>query len=170
MEAYEQPPPVEALDEYRAFVQKVETSPAPEPAGPLAGMTLAIKDNIAIAGMRTRAACPALPDTPAAADAPVVAALRLAGGTIVGHTNMHELALGITSDNPWSGRVDNPIRPGHLAGGSSGGTAAAIAGGLADAGLGSDTGGSSRIPAAFCGIAGLRPTTGRYSGDGILQL
>jgi mandelamide amidase len=133
-------------------------------------MTLAIKDNIAVAGLSTRAACPAVPDAPSSADAPVVTRLRQAGGVILGHTNMHELALGITSDNPWSGRVDNPARPGHIAGGSSGGTAAAIAGGLADAGLGSDTGGSSRIPAAFCSIAGLRPTTGRYPGESVLQL
>jgi mandelamide amidase len=158
------------LDEYRAFLSLVENPFEGAVSGPLAGMTLAIKDNIAVAGMPTRAASPAVPAVTAASDAPVVARLREAGGVILGHTNMHELAFGITSDNPWSGRVDNPAMPGHLAGGSSGGTAAAIAGGLSDAGLGSDTGGSSRIPAAFCGIVGLRPTTGRYPGDGILQL
>jgi indoleacetamide hydrolase len=163
-------PTLEALDEFRAFVSLAERTAGSPPPGPLSGMTLAVKDNIAVAGLATRAACPAVPDVPAKADAPVVSRLRDAGGVILGHTNMHELAFGITSDNRWSGRVDNPARPGHLAGGSSSGTAAAIAGGLADAGLGSDTGGSSRIPAAFCGIAGLRPTTGRYSGEGILQL
>lgn len=162
-------PALEQLDDFRAFVSLADTSEDVR-AGPLAGMTLAIKDNVAVAGLSTRAACPAVPDVSAPVDAPVVKLLRDAGGRIVGHTNMHELALGITSDNPWSGRVDNPALPGHLAGGSSGGTAAAIAGGLTDAGLGSDTGGSSRIPAAFCGISGLRPTTGRYPGEGVLQL
>lgn len=165
-----QSPALEPLDDFRAFVSLIENPGEGALAGPLEGMTLAIKDNIAVAGLSARAACPAVPDVPASADAPVVTLLRRAGGVILGHTNMHELALGITSDNPWSGRVDNPARPGHLAGGSSGGTAAAIAGGLADAGLGSDTGGSSRIPAAFCGITGLRPTSGRYPGEGILQL
>ncbi len=163
-------PKLEPLDDFRAFVSFVGKPAENIPAGPLDGMALAVKDNIAVAGLSTRAACPAVPDVPAPADAPVVTLLRQAGGVILGHTNMHELALGITSDNPWSGRVDNPARPGHLAGGSSGGTAAAIAGGLADAGLGSDTGGSSRIPAAFCGIAGLRPSTGRYPGEDVLQL
>jgi Asp-tRNA(Asn)/Glu-tRNA(Gln) amidotransferase A subunit family amidase len=159
-----------ALDQYRAFVFRPERPLDPTGSGLLDGTTLAVKNNIDVAGMPTRAASPALPELPAEKDAPVVAALRAAGGLVAGHTNMHELAFGITSDNPWAGRVDNPVLPGHLAGGSSSGTAAAIAGGLADAGLGSDTGGSSRIPAAWCGIAGLRPTSGRYPGAGILQL
>lgn len=158
------------LDPYRAFVLRLEAPLPPTGGGSLEGTTLAVKDNIAVGGLPCRAACPALPDAPAPEDAPVVAALRAAGAAVAGLANMHELALGVTSDNPWSGRVENPRLPEHLAGGSSGGTAAAIAAGLVDAGLGTDTGGSVRIPAAWCGIAGLRPTTGRYPGAGIVQL
>jgi mandelamide amidase len=147
------------------------SAPPPEAvAGPCAGLTLAIKDSIDVAGMPTRAASPALPDTPAERDAPVVAALRAAGAQVLGKANMHELAFGITSENPWAGDVRNPVLPGHIAGGSSGGTASAIAAGLAEAGLATDTGGSARIPAAMCGIAGFRPSTGRYSSEGLLRL
>jgi Asp-tRNA(Asn)/Glu-tRNA(Gln) amidotransferase A subunit family amidase len=84
--------------------------------------------------------------------------------------NMHELAFGTTSANARFGSVGNPHDPARMTGGSSGGTAAAIGAGIFDIGLGTDTGGSGRIPAAFCGCAGLRPTTGRYPGDGILKL
>lgn len=150
------------LDTYNAL-----TARAADARGDLA---VVVKDNIAVAGFPTRAASPALPDAPATADAPVVAALREAGATVVGTANMHELALGVTSDNAFTGRVDNPVAPGHVAGGSSGGTAAAIAAGLAQAGLGTDTGGSVRVPAAFCGIAGLRPTPGRYPSRNVVPL
>jgi indoleacetamide hydrolase len=154
-------------DPFNAFVHAAPD----EPRNTLSlGLSIAVKDNVDVLGLPTRGASPALPDEPAAADAPVVAAVRAAGMRIAGKANMHELAFGITSDNPWAGRVDNPALPGHLAGGSSGGNAAAIAGGLVDAGIGSDTGGSTRIPAAFCGIAGFRPSTGRYSADGVLLL
>lgn len=145
-------------------------SPQPATDGPLAGLRVAVKDNVDVAGMPTRAASPALPHVPAAADAPAVAVLRAAGCRIVGKANMHELAFGITSENPWSGDVRNPRLPGHVAGGSSGGSAAAVVAGLADVGLASDTGGSARIPAAMCGVAGFRPSTGRYPGDGMLRL
>ncbi len=134
------------------------------------GWTIVVKDSIDVAGMPTRWASPALPDAPAAADTPVVAALRRAGASILGKANMHELAFGVTSENPWAGDVGNPACPGRIAGGSSGGTAAAIAAGIVDAGLASDTGGSARIPAAICGVAGFRPSTGRYAADGVLRL
>jgi mandelamide amidase len=103
-------------------------------------------------------------------DAGVVARLRAAGAFVAGKANMHELAFGITSNNGAFGRVDNPAAPGFLAGGSSGGTAAAIAAGLVDAGLGTDTGGSVRIPASLTGTAGFRPTMGRYPADGMTMI
>jgi indoleacetamide hydrolase len=153
-----------------AFNALVQTAPDFPSDNLSPGLGVAVKDNVDVRGMPTRGASPALPETPATDDAPVVAALRAAGMRVVGKTNMHELAFGVTSENPWSGTVENPALPGHIAGGSSGGTAAAIAGGLVDAGLGTDTGGSSRIPAAFCGVVGFRPTTGRYSSRGVLCL
>ena len=103
-------------------------------------------------------------------DATVVSRLKQAGAIINGKANMHELAYGITSINPAFGHVTNAHDPAYFAGGSSGGTAVAIALDLADAGIGTDTGGSSRIPAALNGIVGFRPTTGRYPNDGILLL
>ncbi len=137
---------------------------------PLLGLPLVIKDNIDIAGMVTTAGTPALAARLATRSAPVAAALLRAGGLLLGKTNMHELAFGITSNNAAFGAVRNPYAPELIAGGSSGGTAAALAARLAPAGLGTDTGGSVRIPAALCGIAGLRPTTGRYSGQGIVPI
>ena len=100
-------------------------------------------------------------------DASVVSRLKAAGGLIVGKTNLHELAYGITSNNFAFGPVRNAVDPSLFAGGSSGGTAVAVKLGLARAGLGTDTGGSSRIPAALNGIVGFRPTTGRYPADGM---
>ena len=93
-----------------------------------------------------------------------------AGALLAGKTNMHELAFGITSNNAAFGAVRNPYDPKRIAGGSSGGTAAAIAAGVVEAGLGTDTGGSVRIPAALCGIVGFRPTMGRYEAAGVAPL
>lgn len=136
----------------------------------LYGISLAIKDNIHVAGMPSTAGTPALDAFVPRQSASVVDKLLNAGAFVAGKANMHELAFGITSDNTHYGRVDNPAAPGHLAGGSSGGTAAAIAAGLVDAGLGTDTGGSVRIPAALTGTAGFRPSMGRYPDDGICKL
>jgi mandelamide amidase len=105
-----------------------------------------------------------------AVDAPVVAKLLPAGAVVLGKTNMHELAYGITSNNRAFGAVPNPYNPALIPGGSSGGSGAAIAARMCPAGLGTDTGGSVRIPAALCGIVGLRPTVGRYSRKGIVPL
>jgi Asp-tRNA(Asn)/Glu-tRNA(Gln) amidotransferase A subunit family amidase len=96
--------------------------------------------------------------------------LEAAGYAVVGKTNLHEFAYGISSQNPHFGTVPNPAAPGRLAGGSSGGSAAALAAGLADAALGSDSGGSIRIPAAWCGVVGLKPTYGLVPTDGCFPL
>jgi aspartyl-tRNA(Asn)/glutamyl-tRNA(Gln) amidotransferase subunit A len=103
-------------------------------------------------------------------DAFVVERLRRAGAVIVGKTNMHEWALGVTNDNPHYGACRNPWAPDHITGGSSGGSAAALAAGMCDGALGSDTGGSIRIPAALCGVVGLKPTYGRVSLRGVVPL
>lgn len=135
----------------------------------LAGLRFAVKDNIDAAGFPTTAGTPGLAHVPAG-DAPVVARLKAAGAHLVGKTNMHELSLGITSNNAHTGPVRNPADPHRVAGGSSGGSAAAVAAGEVDFALGTDTGGSARIPAAFCGVYGFRPSTGRYSSGGVLGL
>lgn len=139
-------------------------------APPLAGCRIAVKDNIEVAGMPCTLATPTLRNYIPVRDATAVARLRGAGARIVGKANMHELAYGITSNNPTFGPVRNVHDLSCFAGGSSGGTAAAIAAGLVHAGLGTDTGGSSRIPAALCGIVGFRPTVGRYPMDGVALL
>lgn len=127
--------------------------------GPLTGHTVAVKANIDIAGMATTAGLAHCRGHVATADAPLVAALRAAGATILGHANMDEAALGASTENPHWGTTENPRRRGHGAGGSSGGSAAAVAGGLATLALGTDTLGSVRIPASHTGIFGLRSAT-----------
>src|SRR3989304_4154940 len=110
----------------------------------------------------------ALNGSPSSIDADVVARLRAAGAVILGAANLHELAYGVTSENPHFGAVKNPRRPEHMAGGSSGGSAAAVAARLALGAVGTDTGGSIRIPAAACGVVGLKPTYGRVTRRGVL--
>ncbi|MBG6085157.1 amidase family protein [Zhihengliuella flava] len=131
---------------------------------------LAVKANIAVAGFHHSAGCRALETAPATADADVVALLRPAGAVVVGTTNMHELAFGITSDNATYGPVRNPSDPTRSAGGSSGGSAAAVARGDVDVALGTDTGGSMTIPASLCGVVGFRPSTGRWPSGGLVGL
>jgi aspartyl-tRNA(Asn)/glutamyl-tRNA(Gln) amidotransferase subunit A len=141
-----------------------------EAAGRLRGVPLAIKDNFDEAGLPSAAGCRAYRDRVPAEDAAAVARLRRAGGVIVGRTNMDELADGTTSENPHHGPVHNPWRHGYHAGGSSGGSAAAVAAGLVAGALGTDTGGSVRIPAALCGVVGFKPSRDLVSTRGVLPL
>lgn len=128
------------------------------------GKRVAIKDSIDIAGHPTRSGSRAFADAkPAVRNADVVDAILEAGWQIVGKTNLHELAFGVTGINDWTGTPINPQAPDRVPGGSSSGSAAAVAAGLADIAIGTDTGGSVRVPAACCGIAGLKPTYGRVS-------
>lgn len=138
--------------------------------GALHGLPIVVKDNIDAEGLPTTAGTPALAHFVPAANAPVLQKLIDAGAIPLAKTNMHELAFGITSNNSRFGAVGNAYNAEYFAGGSSGGTAAAVAARLAAAGLGTDTGGSVRIPAALNGITGFRPTTGRYPTSGIVPL
>lgn len=143
----------------------------PVPAiGPLSGLTVGVKANIAVAGLPWTGGMGLYRNRIAAEDADVVARLRKAGATILGTLNMHEAALGATTDNPFYGRTHNPHRIGFTPGGSSGGSAAAVAAGLCDIALGSDTLGSIRIPAAYCGVYGLKPSHGAVSPKGLMAL
>src|SRR5436309_203843 len=136
------------------------------------GPRLAVKDLIDMEGVPTTAGCRAVADRakPAAADAPLLAGARAAGVRIVGKTNLHELAFGTSGINPWFGTPTNPLDPGLVPGGSSSGSAVAVATDEADVALGSDTGGSVRIPSACCGTTGLKTTWGRVSLEGVWPL
>jgi amidase len=136
------------------------------------GPRLAVKDCIDVAGLPTTVGCQVIAEqaSPAARDAAVVAAARRAGARIVGKTNLTELCWSAGGVNPWSGTPANPLDPGRLPGGSSSGSAVAVAAGEADVGLGTDTGGSVRIPAACCGVTGLKTTWGRVPLDGVYPL
>src|SRR5690606_29221602 len=128
------------------------------------------KDNIDTAGVRTTAAAAAFADRVPATDAEVVRRLREAGAVLLGKLNMDECAYGVTSATGHFGAVRNPWQLAHVAGGSSGGPAAAVAARLCYGALGTDTGGSIRQPAAYCGIVGLKPTYGLVSNRGIVPL
>jgi mandelamide amidase len=138
--------------------------------GPLHGIPIVVKDNIHVAGFPNSAGTLALKDFRPISHAPIVAKLIGAGAIVLGKNNMHELAFGITNNNTAFGPARNPYDPNRIPGGSSGGTGVAIAARMAAAGLGSDTGGSVRIPAALNGITGLRPTLKRYAQEGITPI
>ncbi|MBK5205107.1 MAG: amidase [Polaromonas sp.] len=171
-------PPAEVLDAiarardlagWNMFSWLSDQTPRHEP-GFLGGMPVAVKDLMAVAGTPLSGGSAAVEDTTPLRDAEVIARLRRAGAVFIGATNLHELAYGITSDNPRFGRVMNPAVPDRIPGGSSGGSAAVIAAGIVHAALGTDTAGSIRVPAACCGIVGFKPSYDVLPRDGVMDL
>ena len=156
-------PEAEALAEAEAVDARV----AAGEELPLAGATLAVKDNIDVAGMPTTAACPAFAYQPAT-DATAVARLRAAGAVVLGKTNLDQFATGLVGTRSPYGAVRDAFRPEYVSGGSSSGSGAAVALGVADLALGTDTAGSGRVPAAFGGIVGLKPTRGLVPVGGVV--
>ncbi len=140
------------------------------PGGPLHGVPVGVKDVIDVAGTRTTAASKVLADNVATADATVVARLRAAGAVVVGKLNTHEFAWGASTTSEAFGPARNPWDTERICGGSSGGSGAAVAGGLVPGALGTDTAGSVRIPAALCGVTGIRPSTGRVPNRGVIPV
>lgn len=138
--------------------------------GPLHGLPISIKDLIDVAGTPTTAASRVRASHVASADAPVVARLRAAGAIVIGKTNLHEFAFGTTNEDSAYGPARNPYDASRAPGGSSGGSAISVATGMALASVGTDTGGSIRIPAAACGIVGLKPRFGEIACDGVVPL
>ena len=141
-----------------------------DPCSPLCGIPIALKDVFSTRGIRTTCGSKLFENNVPEFDSAVAAKLAAAGAILIGKTGLHELAYGVTSENPHFGTVHNPAAPGRVAGGSSGGSAAAVASGMVLAAIGTDTGGSIRIPAAYCGTVGLKPTSGRVSRYGVLPL
>lgn len=163
---------VAANDTYGAFVPGPRLVRPPISSGRLSGLTFAVKDVFDVAGTVTTYGNPDWASThaPAIATAPVVTSLLQAGARLVGKTKTMELAYGLTGENIWQGTPLNPRAPDRFPGGSSCGSAAAVAGLLADFAIGSDTGGSVRIPASYCGLFGIRPTFGAVSLAGACPL
>jgi indoleacetamide hydrolase len=151
----------------RAFGHALDRRETP---GPLTGIPLAVKDIVDVAGFPTTGGTRALEGDVVGRDAAAVRSLRVAGALFPVKTNLHELSFGITSNNGCFGAVRHPDDPALSPGGSSGGSAVAVAVGLVPAAVAADTGGSSRIPAALCGIVGFRPTLGRYPSSGVLPI
>lgn len=158
------------MNDFGAFVPGPRAHLAPLAAGPLDGLTFVVKDLIDVAGHVTGGGNPhwAARQKPASRSAPVVECLLRAGATLVGKTVTDELAFSLEGENEHHGTPVNPRAPDRLPGGSSSGSAVAVAAGLADLGLGTDTGGSVRVPASFCGLFGYRPTHGRLSLEGVV--
>lgn len=156
-----------ALQQAQASAQRWASG---QPLGPLDGVVMALKDNIDVVGMPCTAGTAAYAQRMPMHDAPVYQRLCDAGMVLLGKLNMHEAALGATTDNPFYGRCMNPLREGFTPGGSSGGSAAAVADHLCTIAMGTDTMGSVRIPAAYCGVMGMIPTRSRLPMGGIVPL
>lgn len=155
-------------DPYNALITELEPlSPLP---GPLHGKRLVVKDLIDVAGWRTTYGSRIYADHVPTSTATAVERLVAAGAVVTAKANLHEFAWGVTSQNPWYGTVQNPILPGRTTGGSSGGNAAALAAGMCDLGLATDTGCSIRLPSSCCGVVGLKPSWGRVPVDGVFPL
>lgn len=155
-----------ATDAMEKANQAEAVSTLGETLGPLHGVPITIKDTIETAGLRTTSGSLTRAEYVPEHDAPAVARLKAAGAIVLGKTNTAEMAMDYTADNPVFGRTNNPHDPLLIPGGSSGGEAAAIASCMSPGGIGSDLAGSIRIPAHFCGVAGLKPTVGRVPGGG----
>lgn len=165
--AFSQRRPEEAIREARALA---DTLARGAEAGPLAGVPVAVKDLFDVAGWETTGCCAGYAGRVARRDAEAVRRLRTAGAVVVGKTNQHELGAGATNLVSASGPTRNPWDPARLTGGSSGGSGAAVASRCVPLALGTDTGGSIRIPASMCGVSGLKPTYGEVSVDGVMPL
>jgi len=153
-----------------AFITVLPPETVSAQSGALCGIPIAVKDLYNTKGIRTTAGSRFFADNVPQEDAYVIQKIRKAGAQIIGKTNTHEIALGVTNNNPHYGACKNPWDVTRTPGGSSGGSAVAVATGMALAGLGTDTGGSIRIPASLCGVVGLKPTYGRVSLRGIIPL
>jgi aspartyl-tRNA(Asn)/glutamyl-tRNA(Gln) amidotransferase subunit A len=154
----------------QALADAEEASARVARLSPIDGIPIAVKDNIDVAGVPTTNGFGGSHYPVPSADGEVIRRLRAAGAVILGKLNMQEGALGAVNDNPHHGRTSNPYRDGYTPGGSSGGSGAAVAAGLCAGALGTDTGGSVRIPAAYCGVVGLKPSYGLVSTRGIVPL